>query len=548
MKTMRWMVTAIVWSVLLVAGSVGAQAVGTGTMTASPVSLALGTPVTPHGARDAADMQDSTDETIRYSRPVIRVGQDYTLRKDEVVGELHTVFGAVTIEGHVEGDTSFILGPVHLTSTAVIERSLIVFGGNVTIDEGAVVRRDLAVVGGALQAPTGFAPGGNYAVVGTADLGNAFQAVVPWITRGLLWGRLFVPDLPWVRLVAGIAFLLVLALNLLFSNGAKGSAEALAERPLGVFFLGLLIFILTIPVVILLGATVIGLLVVPFLLFALLVAGLVGKAGVCRLLGHRLLGAWSRETTLGALAAFLTGAVLLMLLYMLPVLGIVTWGLTSVLAMGSAAVMLRRRMRRESRQAAAVASVVGGDGVDLPNEPRAYKPPRTFESATPQPVPDFPASQDTFRMEAAAPTPDVPPIPPPPSPTSVPGGFPRAAFLDRLGAFAIDALLVAIVTELLHFSHHDGVFAVLLVAYHVAFWAWKRTTLGGIVIGLRVDRLAGGELRFVDSLVRGLTGLFSVAAFGIGCFWMINDPERQMWHDKIAGTVVSKVPREVALG
>jgi uncharacterized RDD family membrane protein YckC len=41
--------------------------------------------------------------------------------------------------------------------------------------------------------------------------------------------------------------------------------------------------------------------------------------------------------------------------------------------------------------------------------------------------------------------------------------------------------------------------------------------------------------------------VLSLAALGIGCFWMINDPERQTWHDKIAGTLVVKAPREVLL-
>jgi len=62
-----------------------------------------------------------------------------------------------------------------------------------------------------------------------------------------------------------------------------------------------------------------------------------------------------------------------------------------------------------------------------------------------------------------------------------------------------------------------------------------------------VIRVQGTALRFVDALVRGLSSVFSVAALGIGCFWMLHDPERQMWHDKIAGTVVLKVPRELVL-
>jgi uncharacterized RDD family membrane protein YckC len=51
----------------------------------------------------------------------------------------------------------------------------------------------------------------------------------------------------------------------------------------------------------------------------------------------------------------------------------------------------------------------------------------------------------------------------------------------------------------------------------------------------------------VDAVVRGLASIFSVAALGIGCLWMLQDPERQMWHDKIAGTYVIKVPRELLL-
>jgi uncharacterized RDD family membrane protein YckC len=35
--------------------------------------------------------------------------------------------------------------------------------------------------------------------------------------------------------------------------------------------------------------------------------------------------------------------------------------------------------------------------------------------------------------------------------------------------------------------------------------------------------------------------------FGLGALWIIRDPERQAWHDKIAGTYVVKVPRTWSL-
>ena len=136
-----------------------------------------------------------------------------------------------------------------------------------------------------------------------------------------------------------------------------------------------------------------------------------------------------------------------------------------------------------------------------------------------------------------------------PSPALAPdlGVYPRATFLDRVAAFALDAILVGIAVNVLDLTRHDGWFPLLLLAYHIAFWAWRGTTLGGIIVGLRVLRVQGTEFRFADALVRGLSSVFSVAALGIGCLWMLQDPEKQMWHDKIAGTLVVKVPRHLVL-
>jgi uncharacterized RDD family membrane protein YckC len=67
--------------------------------------------------------------------------------------------------------------------------------------------------------------------------------------------------------------------------------------------------------------------------------------------------------------------------------------------------------------------------------------------------------------------------------------------------------------------------------------------VGGIICQLRVIRTDGSPLRFVDALVRGLSSIFSFAVLGLGCLWILRDPERQAWHDRIAGTYVVEVPR-----
>jgi uncharacterized RDD family membrane protein YckC len=463
----------------------------------------------------------------RYrSSPIALFDQQHTVRAGDVVRDVTSVFGDVTIEGRVDGELLVILGSVKLTSTAVVEGSVIVVGGNATIDEGASVRRDFVVVGGTATEAPGFFPEGNHVVIGTAGVGNTLRRIGPWVTRGLLLGRLIVPDLQWMWLVVGIIGLVYLLLNALFDGPVRGCADTVIGKPLSSFLLGLLVLVLTVPVLVILAATVVGIAVIPFALCALVAGAVVGKIGVARAIGSRLVVESSPESRFQSFRSVLIGLVVLCLAYMVPVLGFVTWAITSVLAVGAAAVTCRVALRREH-----------------PPRPRAVAP--TSVIAPPPAV----------VMEAAAAA-GAAGVPLDPSPSAAAfeqplGGdlalYPRATFLDRVAAFALDCLLVAITVQWLDISRHDGWFPLLLLGYHIAFWAWKGTTLGGIICGLRVVRTQGAELRPVDAIVRGLAAVFSIAAVGIGCLWMLQDPERQMWHDKIAGTLVVKVPRQMVL-
>ena len=134
--------------------------------------------------------------------------------------------------------------------------------------------------------------------------------------------------------------------------------------------------------------------------------------------------------------------------------------------------------------------------------------------------------------------------------------FPRAAFLDRAAAFVIDVVLVLFISEFLerpmrYGYRNDDVLFPLLLLYFVAFWAWKGTTIGGIVVNLRVVKANGGDLSFLESLVRGLTSVLSFGALGLGVLWILRSdliasdgkPARQAWHDIAAGTYVVKVPK-----
>lgn len=475
--------------------------------------------------------------TFEYYRPIVRVGQNYTLLRGEEVQDVRTVFGDVTIEGRVTRDVVVVLGSAHLASTAIVDGALVVVGGTATIDEGAAVHGDMVVAGGTLNAPGTFSPGGDHVVVGTPGLGAAFHGIVPWVTHGLLWGRLIVPGLRWIWVVVGVTFLIGLLINTLFDRAVAGCADTIAARPLSSFLLGLLVAVLTVPAIVILAATVIGLVVVPFVICALVLAGIIGKVGVARAIGRGIIRPETPEQRLMALLSFVLGSAVLVFFYMVPALGVLTWALTGVLGLGAAASTFRAGLRREqparpvAPAAAAVPPMVTPAAPAVETEP-AYSV---------EPIPVASAAVPPFSTSAA------PTAPPPMLTAGDLALYPRATFLDRLAAFALDCILVAIAVQILNVNDHDGWFPLLLLVYHMAFWAWKGTTLGGIVCALRVVRTQGTELRPIDAVVRGLSAIFSIAALGIGCFWMLQDAERQMWHDKIAGTIVVKVPRDMAV-
>ena len=85
------------------------------------------------------------------------------------------------------------------------------------------------------------------------------------------------------------------------------------------------------------------------------------------------------------------------------------------------------------------------------------------------------------------------------------------------------------------------------LAYFAGMWTWKGTTVGGIVLCLKVARLDGRPLTFVVALVRALAAAFSVIVLFLGFLWIAWDADKQGWHDRIAGTVVLRLPRGTPL-
>jgi uncharacterized RDD family membrane protein YckC len=203
--------------------------------------------------------------------------------------------------------------------------------------------------------------------------------------------------------------------------------------------------------------------------------------------------------------------VLLIVAYMVPILGGVVWALAGATGLGAATLAFVSAYRKENPP---------------PPAPVALVMPPTPPPAPPLPAPDTPPGPAAAVAAATL--------------------FPRASFTDRLAAFVLDAILVGIAIGLLD-PLDSETFVPLFLAYRFGFWTWKGATVGGIICQLRLTRIDGTAVGPAEALVRSLASIFSIGVLGIGCLWVLRDPEQQAWHDKIAGTLVMKVPRNYPL-
>jgi uncharacterized RDD family membrane protein YckC len=456
-----------------------------------------------------------SDEPVRL-RDAVRIGQSLTLDAGQALRDAVVVMGDARIDGHVAGQLVVILGTLEIGPTAHIESEVVVVGGHARVAPGARIDGDFAVIAGGSDLSSLASVGGETTIVGTEALGATFQAVVPWLTRGLMLGRPLVPDVTWVWMVFAAFVLVQLLVHLLAHEPVTLVTATLQRRPLTSVFAGLAVLMAWGPVSILLIITVVGMLVLPFAGLALLAAGLVGRVAVARALGF---GVWPAETPADrgpALRSFAVGTLLIAGAYLIPVVGLLSYAVISLAAVGAAALTIVEQWKHE--------------------RPMTAMPP-----IMPPPIPVT-----------------LPPLPPlPPSDGPLPGAaasapasllrYRRARFLERGAALLIDGVLLAIVASsfdwLLPPVLDDSPLGVL--AYFTGFWWWKATTPGGMVMGLRVVRLNEAPLSVLDAALRSLIAVVSFVPFGAGVFWILREPERQAWHDLAVGTVVVQVPKDV---
>ena len=460
---------------------------------------------------------------------LMHVGNDSFLAAGDTAGAVVAINGSAIAEGDVQDVVMAISGNARLTGASA-DAVVAIFGdvyvdgevrdtavalfGDVTLGPKAIVNGEVVSMGGTIKRDPAAIVLGSQQEISFGE-GFGLQGLRPWFEHALLYGRplAFEGGLNWAWWMAFGFLALYVLIAVLFDSSIQRCVTTFEERPAQTVVASLLTVLLTPVLMILLVVSLVGIILVPFLAVGLFCAGLFGKAAVLGALGRRI----TRFTGIGAFShiafATLIGGLIVIGMYVVPVFGFIAFKVVGILGLGVVAYTLLLAMRTTNESvtpamaAASGAPSIAPDGVIAP--PPAQEPP-----------PILPTNAELSTL-------------------------PRAGFWIRMGALLIDFILVGIAISTL--DPPGNIFLLALAGYGALMWKLKSTTIGGIICNLRVVRTDGRDIEWETAIVRALSCFLSLVPAGLGFVWMTFDSNRQTWHDKIAGTVVVRMPKNQPL-
>jgi uncharacterized RDD family membrane protein YckC len=485
------------------------------------------------------DPAPPTPRNRRSSRDIIRTGVDVVIAAGEEAHDIVVVGADLIVEGEVSGDVVVVGGTARIRGR--VDGDVVNVGRGLWVENGGLIEGDAIGVGGGIVREDGATIRGHIGNYGAAALPRQQRdRIMLFLNECVLLGRPLSFKVGWVWMVWLTLLLLHALLAVMLPGATQATLRTMRERPGGTALLGLLGLPLILLTTTLIAATGIGLLAVPFMLLGTVFILAIGRVALLRLLGGRILATLGMMSSSPA-AEFFIGAILLTALFLVPFLGVITWMTFFLWALGGALMALFRRDPRPT-----------------PVAPATTLPGQT-QSTAPDPV-SSPGMVGFAAASAACSNPSIHPDPihnPAPPPDPIPPRIrpwsdadilsaPRPGMGRRLLALVIDWLpilaLAALIPDRLfgvRLDDHDRTLRVMLgVAYYTWMLTRRSTTLGGMVMGLRVVRLDGRPMNRDVALVRALSAILSLLSLGIGWFWVAWDERRQAWHDRLAGTVV----------
>ncbi|HET7699508.1 MAG TPA: RDD family protein [Candidatus Limnocylindria bacterium] len=117
-----------------------------------------------------------------------------------------------------------------------------------------------------------------------------------------------------------------------------------------------------------------------------------------------------------------------------------------------------------------------------------------------------------------------------------------AALIDFIGLAIIGGILSGILGGGSGSTTSSGLQTLLGVVYFCYFWSaqGQGQTIGMRALKIKVVKTDGSQLDLVGAFLRYVGLVISCIALFIGVLWVLFDPQKQGWHDKIASTYVVK--------
>lgn len=497
------------------------------------------------------------NDWVNQDGSIVSIRKGGYLAPNRSVKEMVTIMGESRAEGHVEREMVTILGNSNLEGSVgremvtilgnarvngEVDREVVVVLGNLDLGPEAEVN-DITVVGGGIQQHPDARVSGrfNEVPIYIPFLADGWEDVHPYIYEGLALGRFVVPSMGWTWVFAlstlGALVLLVAA----FPKPANACADAMEKKPAQSIIAGFAFQLAGLPlvsiIILLLISTVVGILALPFLWMAFLFMWLLSFVAVYGVIGRRF-GAKENIAF-----ATLIGGGLVTLSYAVPVLSLIVFLSISVVGSGAVIVSIFSAMSKNgSQKRRPERSYVARPAPEqAPIDSPSPGAETIVSGAEGLPRTEF-ASNEGSEAGAGGEAPGV-------SGTEA-AVYEPVGFGPRFVALLVDFIFVVFCLVALEaFGGVDLLDNLLLpwLGYHLVFWMWRGTTLGGIALGLKLERINGEELTFGVILVRALASIISFVCLGVGFFWASWDAERQSWHDKIAGTVITRAPKGVSL-
>ncbi len=269
------------------------------------------------------------------------------LRIDGVVGgDVDSKGGNITINGLVEGDVTLGQGQVELGPDGSVT-------GHIYVDRGLIKKADTAMVGSIevgeelTRAELREEMKGDYLVERPRErMGERISDQVITRVNDIMRRVSFLPQIGpgrdwqlfptlfvgfYSNLARGmfnmlILFALAALTHSLLPRQVKAAGDAISINAGPVIGWGLLATILAIPVMVLLGLSIIGIPLLLFVLMALAVAAVLGYAAITGLVGERLAYVASPSANINPLGAIAIGVLVIGLISMVPIIGwFVSW-------------------------------------------------------------------------------------------------------------------------------------------------------------------------------------------------------------------------------